>query len=318
MRTRPLAIRLAAFLFLAAALAPACNSVFGNAPGYLVDTDAALAKDGDTPSPPDAVADAGGLTEAGDGSSIPDAASEADAAWTPGSFGADLALWLDGDRGVMTAPCDAGACVSMWADQSSHGNDAKPLVSYAPPLRSPTLFNGHGALHFDGSQTSLVISDNASLQFQNGLTVVAVAAMNPATHTGGIYGKSVIPPPFQGAALWVNYARTGVPASNGRVAAQIDYTQSAFTDGGYADSALRVYAMLYDGAVLEVRVNHETPFAVAASGPIDATGTPAYIGGRPSTQVWFGDIAEVIVVRRGLSEGEYARAYAYLTAKYGL
>jgi hypothetical protein len=128
----------------------------------------------------------------------------------------------------------------------------------------------------------------------------------------------VIPPPFQGAALWVNYTRSSVPMSNGRVAAQIDYSQSAYTDGGYADNTLRIYAMLFDGTMLEVRVNHETPVAVAASGPIDATGTPVYVGGRPSTQVWFGDIAEVIVIGRGISEGEYWRAYTYLAAKYGL
>src|SRR5262249_24680140 len=106
---------------------------------------------------------------------------------------------------------------------------------------------------------------------------------------------------------------------NGRAAAQIELFQAVWTGSGYWDGTLRVYGMVFDGTSLAVRVNAELPSVVAAQGPIAAVGTDGYVGGRQGArQNVAGDIAEVIVVGRGMSEVEYARTYDYLAAKYGL
>jgi hypothetical protein len=318
-RSRSLTL-VATSALVATASGIACNSIFGNEAGYLVDMDAMPAGDAaGAESDASAQLEAGALADdAHDGNPVADARPDRDGPWTPASFGADLALWLDGDRGVTSAPCEGGVCVSHWADQSGKGNDATPTIPEIPPALSPVTYRGHSAIRFDGNQTSLDIADNASLQFQSGVTIVGVAAMAPAaTQQGGIYGKTEVLYPYRGAALWVNYANNSIP--NGRAAAQVEYNQAIGVGSGYYDGTLRAYAMIFDGTNLEVRVNQDLPAALQAAGEIVALGADAYIGGRPNqSQVFLGDIAEVIVVGKGLKSNEYLQAYGYLKAKYGL
>jgi hypothetical protein len=300
----------------------ACNALLGNEPGHFVEADAAAPPE-DAESLEDGVANQPDAGDAASESGDADAGLEGgleDAAWAVGGLSAHLAVWLDGDFGITSTLCDGGSCVLRWADQSGTGNDAIAASVSSAPLRSSNSYHGHAALRFDGNKTTLAIADNRSLEFTGGASIVGVVATDPSTHEGGIYGKSVNPPPFYGIGLWVNYRNNNlVPDDDGRVGAQVSFLHAAWTDGGYADSVLRVYAATFDGTTLSLRLNQDIQVSALASDPIAARGVDAYVGGRPAAnQVFAGDIAEVIVFDKGLSDAEYGVTYGYLRAKYGL
>ncbi len=302
-------------LLATAVLLCACNEVLSNRSGRIADDADAGGAASDSgavdASLPDARADAAVKTDAGDASSFPT------------MLGGSLVLWLDGDDGLFTSPCDAGACVEQWLDRSGFHNDAFPGTNGAiAPITSHDL-PGHVGVRFDGSLTSLAIASTPSLEITGSFAVLAVAAEQPSTHIGGIYNKTSYTYPYAGLALWGAYANPSMPMEMGQVAAQVDINQ--YVRGAEAnqdDRTLRLYGTLFDGKTLSVRVNGHGPSSATVyvdKGSLAATGQFAVIGGNPqSVQVFQGDIFEVMVVARTLDEAEWATALAYFAARYGL
>jgi hypothetical protein len=262
-----------------------------------------------------ALASDGGVPEAGP--------ADATAPWTPASLGSSLVVWLRGDRGVTTSSCGANTCVSAWADQSTHGNDATVPAGGTAPLYLPGLY-GPGALGFDGATTgtaSLAVADSASIQLTGGFTIIAVAFPTGSARVSELYGKNASTVPYAGPFLAVDYDSAGASPAQGRAGAQVDfYNGVASAPGTSFDGALHVFSSVYDGAgQLSLRVDDGTPVvaSVAPTDPLTAPGRPAFVGGAPSsTQTFAGNVAEVIVVDAAISSADWTSAYAYLKARY--
>jgi hypothetical protein len=290
----------------------ACNVLLGNELGHL--DDAGTTADGGDAANADADDDANadGATDAG--------------RWTPTSFGSDLALWLDGEKGVSTAFCGTARCATIWADQSGNHNDAHAQSAPSEPLIVQlAAHNGRHALRFDGSRSSLTIADSRSMEVLGGFTILAVASESAGSpHTGALFVKPAMPLPFAGPTLWLNYDNVGVDGAAGRAGTQVDYYQYvASKETRLDDGVLRVYSMTFDGVKLSLRVNDGTPVSAMVSVSSESLASPgvsAIIGGGVSSseQVVLGDIAEIIFATRSVDGPEWASAYAYLKAKYAL
>jgi hypothetical protein len=255
----------------------------------------------------------------------PDAGAEASGPWTPASLGSALVVWLRGDQGVTTTPCGGSTCVSVWADQSAYGNDAKRAAGGTAPLYLAGAY-GPGAVGFDGATTgtaSLAVADSASTELAGAYTIIAVAFSTGASpaHVGQIYGKTALAQPFAGPFLAVDYDNGGATPSQGRVGAQVDFTDDVVSAAGTSlDGALHVFASVYDGAGhLSVRVD-DGPAVTASvnpAGPLTAPGRPAFVGGAPnSTETLAGNVAELIVVGAAIDAAGWTNVRSYLKSRY--
>jgi hypothetical protein len=285
--------------FLPLVPSAACNTLLGNQPGMLAPSDAeAPVESGIDLAPPP---------------------------WTPASLGGDLVLWLDGDRGLQTMPCAQSTCVMQWSDQSGHGNDAFVPASHSPPLyhRADNLFGGHGAVQFDGATTTLQVADSVSLEVTDDYTIIAVAAGWPNSGQGGLYSKAAYELPYRGPALWGTYVNGDAPQlPPGAIAAQVDMYQYIYSSqSGLDDGSLRVYGSVFDGASLSVRVDDAPPSIGRVSvvaGSLTAAGVSAFVGGYAPSQVFAGDIAELLLVKRTFDDATWARAFAYFSTRDSL
>jgi hypothetical protein len=305
--------------------ASACNAILGNEHGHLEaldgGIDVAVDGGGDAQSAGDALPD--GPRDA----NAPDAQDTTDDAgpWAPTSFGTSLAMWLDGNEGLSTEICNGMRCAVIWADQSGNGNDARPPFASAAPAVHAAMYNGHGALRFDGATTSLLIDDSFSTEVSGGYAIFGVAAesSSAAHQQGDIFSKTALGIPFSGPALWVNYANTGIDGTEGRAGAQVDFYQFVASGQTHLDDGmLRLYSTTFDGTTLTARVNDGAPSQVAVTvtpGSLRAVGETSSVGGRLNTnQLFLGDIAEVILVTRTITPLEWSRTYEYLKLKYAL
>ena len=86
-----------------------------------------------------------------------------------------LRSWFMASEGVTLVSGD----VSVWADQSGHGNDAAQTMAGNRPLFVADAFNGHPALRFDGVNDYLSVD----LEFLVGTDFSVYTAMQRNSNT---------------------------------------------------------------------------------------------------------------------------------------
>jgi hypothetical protein len=270
----------------------------------------------------------------GEAASATDALSddEGDAAASPldpSSFGITLVLWLQGDVGVSTTACEAGPCVTGWADQSSWGNNASLPDGGTPP--GVTTLRGHQAVSFDdpdgGAVMWLRIPDSSSLRL-HAFTIVAVASdrtPTPSLHFGDVFSKTVVNvAPFRGPALMLNCSNVAISPPTGQTCVQVDIDQyAATTELGLFDGVPRAYVAVYNVTgtkTLSLGMNDGAwvTTAVPDAGDITSVGEPAHVGGSGARANMSGDLLELIVLDVALSPAQWGSVYGYLRAKYAL
>lgn len=219
-----------------------------------------------------------------------------------------LELWLRGDYGVTA---DAGGKVSSWAVE---GSPVKAGVG--DPAESPSLvasaINGKPAVRFDGDKNLLEVPLSIEAAVSPDLTVISVWSSATAERSplrklygadnGGYDRAAGIDDRAEGS----NYTVFGGSAG---VIGIFTFTANTphLTIETYSNKKLNTWV---DGA--------------AAKSGVDAEYTDSpdhfFIGGtgRVYHEPWQGDLAEMLIYKRTLTDEERKKVEDYLAGKYGL
>lgn len=223
-----------------------------------------------------------------------------------------LQLWLKADAGVTTD----GSNVVSWTDQSPNAHVAgAPDIPNAPTLVAAAL-NGKPVLRFDGLDDELMIEDSESLSFAEDMTTFFVVKFDDFSTFRAVWAKTNtnLPAPTD----WYALPGSGVPRlyRGAGSAAGI-----GFFDGGVA---LRTNTYLTIGFdVAGSQATHYLGSQPTSTGQLNViagdSDTPLYIGTRGDLFTRMkGDIAEIVLYNRALSETERTNVVSYLGTKYGI
>ena len=218
-----------------------------------------------------------------------------------------LAAWFREDAGVLT---DASANVLTWLDQSSRHASAQSNGTYAPALANSQL-NGEAVVRFDGVKSALTFHvDDASITQAEVFTVMQAAQASPDLgqgfwQMGGPSANQTYYPNDDGT-LWDGFGSRdlhGVGAPIKRV------DQFRLYDASSQDS-LWVCR-------LDTVEQYRTTTNTFQFGLVDsvAYGQTLGVGG---THYFAGDMAEVMIFSRILTDNERHAVEKYLMAKYAL
>jgi hypothetical protein len=266
--------------------------------------DASPAADGPMPSDATAPSDA---TDAAD-PTVP---------WTPAALPA-VALWLEADWGIATAP---GEAVSVWRDRSGYSNDAlQPDKATAPTLALAALGSLPAVRFADPSW--MIVVDRLSMRWGKDDFVMLVVERSAATcvrceRPRLFFHKSEADEPWTGPQLYLM-------APDRQFRAYVTRNQDAWsTRNDYEITVAHVFGLRRTASTIDLRVDGvpagSLPAASVAN--VDAPGRNAYIGahGIAGDQFQFeGDIAALIAVRGSLADADLARLEQYLLTKYGI
>ena len=224
--------------------------------------------------------------------------------FAPSSIGG-LVLWLD--AGQLGALGD-GAAVANWPDASGQRHDARQAAGGARPTYRRAAFNGHSALRFDGADDRLDVDALVAGPQKRTVVIVSRAdaigrgAMVDLGNTARAGGGFAITPEYaartgSGERVWKESASRAAPSV---AVVRLNGTSTAYL------------AAWVDGRRLAVA--RSTAARVETAGPTMIGASSLAAGGG----AFAGDIAEVLVYNRGLTEGERVRLLIYLGAKYGI
>jgi hypothetical protein len=220
-----------------------------------------------------------------------------------------LELWLRADYGVTA---DATGKVTSWAVEGS------PLKGgVKDPTESPSLvaaaINGKPAIRFDGDHNLLEVPMNIGVVASPELTVISVWSSVTADKSPlrKLYGAD--DGGYDRAAGLDDRASDGsnytVFAGSGGVAGIFTFAANTpeLTIENYANKKLNTWV---NGAAAKTNIDAEY-------GPMLDT---FFIGctGRVYHEQWRGDLAEMLVYKRSLTDDERKKVEDYLAGKYGL
>lgn len=231
--------------------------------------------------------------------------------------GPDLVLWLDAQDvdGSGSAACSPdGAAISRWADKSGCRDDAtQPLAAQRPTLLQHALGDGLHAVRFRAAdRQSLSAGNPPSLQLAT-LTSFVVAR---AEHSGSdmwLFSKNHWGPPWTGYGIAVSNQGLHPWPHLGLDSGAHGYFQFA----GSLESAFRLVEVCFDGGGVQGMLDGRATPRQAAGGVIAGNGQDLLIG-TLGAQYLAGDIAEILLYRRALSDAQRQETRRYLTEKYGL
>lgn len=228
---------------------------------------------------------------------------------------AGLKTWLSADAGVAT---NATGAVTNWADQSGNANDAVQLDENSAPALQANAANGKPVVRFNGTPQWLEVSDQGTSFLTNDFSTFAVARFSgsfPALRQN-VWSKSSDAGVAGPVDWWFNTG-TGVP---------FGYRGDGVTFAGAGSGSLG--PVLNQVAVVGMEVTGSNGImahflgsvsngaSVALTNTANA-GFPLRIGRRADggTQI-NGDIAEILLYDRVLTEDERTNVTSYLAAKY--
>jgi hypothetical protein len=216
-----------------------------------------------------------------------------------------LTLWLRADQGITA---DAQGRVSRWQDESAGKHDAAQPSESAQPTLVADALNGKPALRFDGKGRFLNIAGQVLTSQQ--FTLLAV--VNDGAPGSGYrevfsnwHSKSDI-----GQALFLGLAGNSIRLSDHlSPAGALSQPEKHFILTGINSQ--------YDAKVYQDRreaARRATPL------PLRNLATPYVLGqqGNINGEFWKGDIAELMVYDRALSEEELSQVWDYLSKRYGI
>lgn len=232
---------------------------------------------------------------------------------SPDAIG-NLALWLKADAGVTT---NSAGQVTAWTDQSGNSRDAAASAAAEPDLiLSEPGLNGMPTLRFDGSSQYMTVADRIITNGIEEFTIIAMAKAdindNPsivAIRTGLGSPLVQLDQDATGHSRFIVRNSAGVTANAvGQVhTGTYGMYAGVLTNQGSTNWINRLYFSKSFQADAAVSKDFR-PNTYLTSGD-------QYIG-KVSTRFWEGDIAEIIIYERALSENELEEIQCYLASRY--
>lgn len=224
-----------------------------------------------------------------------------------------------------------GAAVTQWNDSSGFVNHAAQATGTNQPTYQTNVINGLPVVRFDGGTDRLVITNTDMLAITNnaaGITMSAVVILSSlgALLTRNIFGLSV---GGGGTTARVKFGSRTVAGPNldfwavsGRKA-DADTQQNVVSAGQSVTNTNLILTAVVDWAnsnadVYQNGLNIASTAAWFTDGNSAATNsTAATIGSQASeTELWMGDMAELVVYNKALNSTELGQLTSYYTAKY--
>jgi len=229
----------------------------------------------------------------------------------------DLALWLD--AGAIEKLQD-GDNLGTWLDSSGRGNDAIQELGTKRPKYVKNTRNGLPTVRFDGQNDVLVIPDSNSLDVGFGdLTILVVYSRGDSPTTNlRLLAKGATTDRGQGYAIMGDNTALLLIVSNGEAERRLvglpDQVVGQATLGTFVVNRgihMRAYR---DGASKSTR--SLGGFGIKTWSNND----PLTIGGQnPTPSIpWKGDIMELLIYKRQLSDFERVPLEAYLAEKWSI
>ena len=210
---------------------------------------------------------------------------------------ADLQLWLKGDAGVLTNT--AYARVSQWQDQSCFGHDATQDTAGLQPYVNANGLNGRPTIRFLTNSLNLASFLTGSVPAQ--AFVVVRADTNTSGTTFGLWHFG------SAGSLHPHSSGEVIDSFGGTTTYRLGIFPEELRQFHIMDaSAGTNWIFRHNGITKEWRRNHTVSF------PSGLT------LGHSSSSFFQGDIAEVLLYRRVLSEAERQRLIDYLQARYAV
>ncbi len=232
--------------------------------------------------------------------------------------GPDLVLWLDAQDldggGQATGAPPQGAGIGTWADKSGCRNHARQTVArQQPTFAREEMDNGRHAVHFEASQGQHLAVSNAPALGLSLLTAFVVARASAAGGNMWLFSKN------QWGSPWTGY---GIAVSGDalRPWPHLGLEEGArgyFQFGGALEGGFRLVEVSYDGQTARGRLDAKPAGEQGVRGGMVKNDQPLTIGSL-ATEFLQGDIAEILVYRRPLSDKECEQTRRYLMGRYGL
>jgi hypothetical protein len=224
--------------------------------------------------------------------------------------GNGLALWLTGDDAINSA---AGGKVASWTNSLVPNVSASSKEPTAQPSVSANVINGHAAVRFDGEANMLMTNIDISPASWPDVTVITV--FNSATEVKNplrsVYGDD------NG-----DYDRSaGLDDRSGDANNYVIFAGDRGVAGYFALKPNQTYLSTDQYTATEFKGWVDGKPALTRSETHWGEALPnMYIGGTGTSfnQFWKGDIAEMIVYARVLTDAERTQVENYLAKKYGV
>ncbi len=209
----------------------------------------------------------------------------------------------------------AGAPVDHWPDRSDHHADLAQADSVRQPTYQPGVANGHAIVRFDGSDDYLAHNLNTDVAWRGDFSLFVVVA-----------ARSLGQP--SGAALFASRQRFG----GGRSLNTFDVETNGADPGRYrlrtTSNTYNIAEIVADFLLLGVihagnRLNLYADGVRTRRSPVDATEAKRFddylVGASRIGDAFFdGDIAEIILYDRGLTDDERVHVETYLSNRFAI
>jgi hypothetical protein len=252
-----------------------------------------------------------------------------------------LVIWLEGDLSsslTLTAPDAGGTSVTLWADQTTHHNDAKGAafaLARNPTVRASAI-HGHSAVHFNktganattGNMLTIPENSDSSLDWGTGDFYVAIVGDfdNDPTDggtsdgVGNFFSKATLGGTVTGTTFYGNVPGNGSPTPGLVFFTSATLSNLVTTSTPYNNSAPHVFGIRRQSGKLDLFVDGVSLASTTPASPDDQTNVNSIRIGADgdANQVRLdGDIGEIIAVKDVLSASDQSGIEAYLKSKWG-
>jgi len=222
----------------------------------------------------------------------------------------DLQIWYDAaDTATIIPNATDESQITQWTDKSNFAHNANPDGGSAKPTyENTTPKNGYGYIEFDGVDDRLTINPFTQIASATGWTMFVVAQKTDGAETTGVLTRTDF------GDLRIELAATG---------SGVTVTTAGQTEvyASQSDTNWNAWTLVYEASQPAVfRKNGSTLTPVSAptqDATLNASNNEMYIGGSAS-DVWPGNIAEVIMFSKTLTATEYGNVENYLINKWDL